>query len=154
MTPTVQKSLLPPPRLFWLGIVPLWTLWGLWSAQQNLLVTILSDRPVTSWTRPFGIALSAAWFWALLTPILMWVTRRFRDRISAPPARIAAHLGTFAVVHALDVVVYNVITNIAGTAWRPFPALFFSLVTFNALTYIVVAFGTTALDYQTALRER
>ena len=141
-------------RRLYLGIFALWTLFGLWVAQQQVLLTISSGNPVESWTRPFETALAGAWFWALLTPLLMWNTRRVRGRIANRWQRIAAHFATFLVVHLSDVAVYVIITRLTHTQTRPPEQLLFSLASFNGLTYCVVVMVTTALDYYQAYRER
>jgi sensor histidine kinase YesM len=138
----------------YLGIFVLWTLFGLWGAQQNVLLTISSGSRVESWARPFETALAGAWFWALLTPILMWNTRRLRDRVPVRWQRITAHFATFLVVHVVDVLFYVGITRLTSTPTRPPVQLLFSLASFNALTYGVVVVVATALDYYHAYRER
>jgi two-component system LytT family sensor kinase len=143
-----------PRRLPFFGIFVLWTLFGLWSAQQNVLLTITSGGVVESWSRVLGIALASSWFWALLTPLLMWNTRRVRDRMSARVAVLTAHLATFLIVHVVDAAVYAMLRDAFGSPTRPFVQLVFSLGTFNALTYGVVVMVTTALDYRDALRDR
>jgi sensor histidine kinase YesM len=141
-------------RLPFLGIVALWTLFGLWTAQQNVLLTITSGGTVASWTRPFEVALVSAWFWALVTIPLMWNTRRLRDRVEARGWRIAGHLVSFAVFHLVDVVFYSTISAVLQNPVRPFVQLLVALMSFNALTYAVIVTFTTALDYHDAFRER
>lgn len=141
-------------RLPFLGIFALCTLWGLWSTQQTVLVTLVSGGTVESWLRPLGLSFAAAWFWALMAPAVMWSTRFIRDRFSSRAQWTAAHGGAFLIVHVLDAATYTVASAAFAPAPRPFVQLIFSLTTFNALTYSIVAVVITALDYQDALRER
>ncbi len=141
-------------RIPFLTIVLVWTLFGLWSAQQNLLLTISSGAPVESWLRPFGVWLSSAWVWALLTPILMWNTRGLSDLVRSRTWRIAAHVATYIVVHVVDVACYLAITTLMGWPTRPFEQLLFSLASITALMYAMVVIVTTAMDYHDAFRER
>jgi sensor histidine kinase YesM len=132
-----------------------WTLFGLWLAQQNLLTTIASGRVVESWSRPFMTSLAGAWFWALVTPAIMWNTRRLGDRVRSRGGRLAAHAVTFLTVHVVDVTVYYTVTSLVSPATaRPFIQLLVSLGSFNAMSYVIVVVITAALDYHDAYRER
>lgn len=146
----------PPPtrRVPFLGIFAFWTLFGLWSAQQNALVTVTSGESVESWPRLFVIPMGGAWFWALLTPIAMWITRRVRNGNVALVTAVAAHLGTFLVFHTMDAAVYAWLRDIAGVAPRTFIQLFFTVASYNGLVYVVVVMFTMALDYRAAFRDR
>jgi sensor histidine kinase YesM len=147
-------TLTAPRRIPFLAIIGVWLLFWLWTAQQNLLITISSGRAVESWVRPFETALLGALFWSLLTPALMWNTRRIRDRAGSRSARIAQHLGTLLLVHVADLSFYSAANSLIGAQTRPFVQLLFSLASFNGLTYAVVVMVTTALDYHDAFRER
>lgn len=144
----------PRRRVPLLGIFALCTLWGLAYTQQSVLVTLVSGRPVDSWLRTLGLSFAAAWFWAIMAPLVMVSTRFIRDRFASRVQWIAAHIGVFLIVHVLDVATYTVVSAALAPAPRPFVQLLVSLTTFNALTYSMVAVVTTALDYQDALRER
>lgn len=145
----------PTPRRLPIGaIVALCALWGLWSAEQSVILTRLSGRAVESWLRPLGLSMSTAAFWAMLTPLIMIVTRQIRDRTSSRAQWLAAHIGTFLVIHVIDSATYSALTSVFAPEPRPFVVLVFSLTTFNVITYGMIAVVTTALDYQDALRER
>jgi len=154
-TPTETPLAAPTPRRLPIGaIVAICTLWGLWSAQQNIILARLSGRAVESWLRPLGLSMSTAAFWALLTPLIMIVTRQIRDRTSARLQWLAAHIGTFLTMHVIDVSAYSALTSVFAPEPRPVIQLLFSLATFNMIAYGMIAVVTTVLDYQDALRER
>jgi two-component system, LytTR family, sensor kinase len=136
------------------AIVALCALWGLWSAEQNIIVTRLSGRTVESWLQPLGLSMSTAAFWAMLTPLIMIVTRQIRDRTSTRAQWLAAHIGTFLIVHVIDVSVYSALTRVFAPEPRPVLPMLFTLATFNTITYGMIAVVTTVLDYQDAFRER
>ena len=143
------------PRRLPIGtIVALCAVWGLWSAEQSIILTRLSGGTVTSYVRPLGLSMSTAAFWALLTPLIMIVTRQIRDRTSSRPQWLAAHIGTFLILHVIDASAYSALTKIFAPEPRPVLPLLFTLATFNVVTYSMIAVVTTALDYQDALRER
>ncbi len=155
MSHTETPFAAPTPRRLPIGaIVAICTLWGLWSAQQNIILTRLSGRAVESWLRPLGLSMSTAAFWALLTPLIMIVTRQIRDRTSTRPQWLAAHIGAFLIMHVIDASAYSALTSVFAPEPRPVIQLLFSLATFNMIAYGMIAVVTTVLDYQDALRER
>lgn len=155
-TPSTETPFAAPtPRRLPIGaIVALCALWGLWSAEQNIIVTRLSGRTVESWLQPLGLSMSTAAFWAMLTPLIMIVTRQIRDRTSTRAQWLAAHIGTFLIVHVIDVSVYSALTRVFAPEPRPVLPMLFTLATFNTITYGMIAVVTTVLDYQDAFRER
>jgi sensor histidine kinase YesM len=151
---TAGSSAERPRKLPLPGIFVAWTLWGVWSAQQSILAAILSGQSVPVRTSPLSLTIISASFWALITPLVMLVTRRIRDGIAATPSRMMVHVLVFLCVHVTDVTIYWLATNWLTPTARPFLPMLFSLVTFNALTYTVVAVVITALDSQESLRSR
>ncbi|HJU88102.1 MAG TPA: histidine kinase [Gemmatimonadaceae bacterium] len=155
---SANKDALPPlqprrpPLLVIFGV---WSLFGLWLAEQSLLTSITAGRPIESWSRPFITSMLGAWFWASVTPVLMWNTRRIRDRVPLRGARVAQHALSLVVVHVVDVTVYTTIMSlISSEPTRPFIQLLASLASFNAMSYVIVVVVTAALDYHDAYRER
>jgi two-component sensor histidine kinase len=149
-----MTSTRPRRRVPLLGIFVVWTLLGLWNAQQNVLLTIASGRPIPSYTRPFVVAIVSMWSWVLLTPVLMQLTRWLNDRVASRTVRIAAHVGGFLIVHVLDSAFFFALNMLAQQPVRPFAQLLLALGTYNALAYAIVVAFTTALDYEDAFRER
>ena len=141
-------------RVPFVVILALWTLWGLWTGNQSLLASLAGGPPPAPRANPLALALAGAWLWALLTPGLISTTRRIHDRTATRPARLTAHVAVFAIVHVIDVTFYWVASDVIASNPRPWFPLLFSLVSYNALTYIVVAVAITALDAREALRAR
>jgi sensor histidine kinase YesM len=141
-------------RIPFTAIFALWTLWGLWTGNQSLLASFAGGPPPAPRANPLALALAGAWLWALLTPGLIWSTRRIHDSTSARSTRLAAHVAIFAIVHVIDVTFYWFASDLIASNPRPWFPLLFSLVSYNALTYIVVAVAITALDAREALRAR
>ncbi|HEU5050751.1 MAG TPA: histidine kinase [Gemmatimonadales bacterium] len=137
-----------------LVVFAIWTVWGLWSINQRALAAILTGTPAPERANPWQLTMASAWFWALATLAIMGVARRIRDRIGTTEGRLLAHAGAFAGLHVIDVTVYRVAAGFMGAEPRPFLSLLVSLLTFNALIYIAVAFATTALDAAATLRAR
>jgi LytS/YehU family sensor histidine kinase len=100
------------------------------------------------------VGLAAAFLWAVLTPALIWTTRSIHDRMRTRSARLAAHVGVFAVVHLIDVTFYWFISDAIASNPRAWSPMLFTLVSYNALTYLVVVVAIAALDTRDALRAR
>jgi signal transduction histidine kinase len=136
-------------------VAGLWTLFGLWSAQQYLLLVFASGREVESYLRPFQVYLSGAWLWALFTPLVVLAVRRLPQRGRALVLTAAGHMALFVVLALVDTVWdvwwYAALTE---TARRPFLPAALSQSNTNLFSYVVVATAVYALDYYRAYRER
>lgn len=100
------------------------------------------------------MGLAGGCLWAALTPGLIWTTRWIHDHARARPAQLSAHVAVFAVVHVIDVTFYWFISDAIASNPRAWSPLLFTLVSYNALTYLVVVVAITALDARDALRAR
>ena len=141
-------------RVPFIAILALWTLWGLWTGNQSFLATLAGGTPPAPRANPLALALAGAWLWAAFTPGIIRVTRAIHDRVRARWSRLAVHLAVFAVVHLIDVTFYWFASDVLASNPRPWLPLVFSLVSYNALTYIVVAVAISALDASDTLRAR
>lgn len=150
VTPLSERS----RKLPLLGIFVAWSLWGVWSTQQNVLAAIVSGQSVPVRTIPLSVTIISASFWALITPLLMLMTRKLRESALSNATRLGIHFVVFLGVHTADVTIYWLSTVWLTPTVRPYVPMYFSLVTFNALAYAVVAVLITALDGQEALRSR
>jgi len=92
-------------------IVAAWVLFGLFFASQSAIGAAHAGRPV-DWGRTLAAWMCCAGIWALLTPVVLWLGRRFpfeRRRwarsllahLGASAALAVASLGVFVVVHDL-----------------------------------------------------
>jgi sensor histidine kinase YesM len=136
------------------AILGVWTLWGLWTGNQALLASLAGGPALAPQARPRAMGLAAACLWAALTPVLIWTTRWIHDRTASRSARLLAHVAIFAVVHVIDVTFYWFTSDVISSNPRPWFPMLFSLVSYNALTYIVVVVAITAVDAREALRAR
>jgi len=141
-------------RVSFVVVLALWTLWGLWTGNQSFLASLAGGPPPAPRGNPLALALSGAWLWAVLTPALIWITRRIHDGTTLRSARFGAHTAAFLVIHVIDVTFYWFASDVIASNPRAWLPLLFSLVSYNALTYIVVVVAITALDTRDALRAR
>jgi two-component system LytT family sensor kinase len=143
-----------PRRLPLLGILIAWTLWGIWSAQQSIFAAVLTGQSIPARANPLSVTIISASFWALVTPLIMILARRIRDSQLGRVSKILVHVCAFLLVQTADVMVYWVSTMYLTTWDRAFVPMYFSLVTFNALAYLVVSASILALDAQETIRSR
>ena len=147
-----------PSRWRWMLIVAaLWTLYALMSAKQTVLVLAASEgdehaRPMVEFL-PW--ALATMWFWALLTPGIVWLARRFRIDRPRWARRVALHLA-FAVAIAVIDVAWDMWVRPYVTAYprRPLLVAFLNQVDSNLFQYFVIVAVTHSLDYYRLYRER
>ncbi|MGV3710883.1 MAG: sensor histidine kinase [Gemmatimonas sp.] len=156
MTPaeTENTILAHPRKLPLLGILIAWTLWGIWSAQQSIFAAVLTGQSIPARANPLSVTILSASFWALITPLIMIVSRRIRDTRINAAGKTIVHVGVFLTVHTTDVMMYWLSTMFLTTWDRAFVPMYFSLVTFNALAYLVVSASILALDAQETIRSR
>ncbi|MEP6764267.1 MAG: histidine kinase [Gemmatimonadaceae bacterium] len=137
-----------------LGIFAVWTVWGLWSAQQSALVSMVTGQSTAARANPLSLAMLTALFWALLTPVLMVITRRIHDTFPTIAQRVAAHIAVLIPLHFLDITSYWFMTDWIAHNPRPYLPMLWGLVTLNAMTYTVIAVIITAIDSHDSLRAR
>ncbi|MEP6834457.1 MAG: histidine kinase [Gemmatimonas sp.] len=159
MSPTTTPDFVVPPqdrprKLPLLGIFVAWTLWGMWSAQQSVLAAIVTGQSAPPRSVPLSVTIISASSWALFTPLIMLITRRIGERFQSTASRLGAHLLMFVCVQTIDVTVYWFTIGWLTPTVRPYVPMYFSLVTFNALAYTMVAAIISALDGQETLRSR
>lgn len=138
-----------------MGVFGIWTVFGLWSANQYLLFVLTSGGKVESWTRPFVIYLASAWMWAAFTPVIVRLSRRVRVERGRLLRSLAVLGMAFVALHLLDVWVDSVVYVLAsGNARRPYVPQVLTQANLNMLSFGAVVAVTSALDYYRAYRER
>ena len=72
-------------------IIGVWTLFGVFLASQSTLAFSRRDRPF-SWQRILLVEMAFAYIWAVLTPPVLWLARRFPiERGRLPRPRLYRH---------------------------------------------------------------
>jgi signal transduction histidine kinase len=106
--------------LKWRAIVLVFTLLGLLFASQVWIDYAYARRPV-SWPRALGVALAEWYIWAALTPLVLWLARRFpidRRRWVRP---LAVHLPASLLCTAVKIVLETMLAGfITGVSRAPF----------------------------------
>ena len=77
-------------------IAGIWTVFALCVAGQNYAVLALAGKPV-SWLQAFSVTAVYSYLWAIATPVILWLSRRFPlERRSWVPNSLL-HIGLAAV---------------------------------------------------------
>jgi len=134
----------------WLAVWAGWTILGLFFAVSSSL-TYLSMGRAANWTLSIQRSLLEWWLWALLTPIVAWLARRFpldRTRLSRNAAIHAAAGLTIAVVKsAADRAAFAWLTGV-WTYWLV------STLALQLFVYCAIVAAAHGLGYYERSRER
>ncbi len=145
--------------LKWGLIAAGWTLFGLFFASQAIAVRAYDGVPlragqaVASW-------LLCAYIWLALTPLVLWLARRFPLERRRWRRSLPAHLLACVLISLLQLAAYVWISGRLGpqSGGPPFAAafrhLFFGNFHFDLLTYWAIVGLSHALDYYRKYRER
>ena len=139
----------------WALSITLWTLWGLYSANQTALFISVSGREPIEFAELLRGSLASAWVWALCTPVILWLAQRFRIERGNWRTRLPLHLAASVVVLLLDVLVsYLVRIYLNGAANISFLGLLLYYIDLTFAFYFVIVAIKHALDYYGWYRER
>jgi two-component sensor histidine kinase len=144
--------------LTWTMVFAAWTLIVLTFAVQNYVFAVARNRP-DSFGREFLVASTEWYVWAVLTPLVLWLCRRFRITSQDWPRTALLHLAASVVVSFLQLAVQvrlNFIVNAGYTMsyWR----VMYFFATFklhmNLLTYWVIVALNHGVYYYEQARSR
>lgn len=141
-----------------IAIVSFWTIFGLSFATQAYLSNSYFHRG-SSWWRTLSVWMICSYAWALLTPPVFWLARRFPFERGKIPLSLSVHLaaGTFFSVLSLTIYlfVYLQINEGAGNAtFLKFQRLFMAEFHSCFLIYLTIVGLTHAYEYYSRYRER
>ena len=72
-------------------IIGVWTLFGVFLASQSTLAFSRRDRPFSGW-RILLVEMAFAYIWAVLTPPVLWLARRFPIERGRLPGSLTVHI--------------------------------------------------------------
>jgi two-component system LytT family sensor kinase len=129
------------------------TLTGLYFAIQARYNPLIV--PHVPWARALGINLTYYWLWALSTPIVVWLARRFRFESGGWTTSFLVHVAASAIITALHIVISEAILTAAGVrdsfnVWSSFLLNFQS----SLPTYWLILCAWLAFDYYVKYRDR
>lgn len=138
----------------WLLIFAAWTVFGIFTANQSYLFYAVTFSREIPWRDLYAVSLASVWMWALFTPLLVWLARRFRverNRKRNIAAHIAAAFGIAIIDVALDLLVQPLISSVDRGDYL---SRFLYQIDLNLISYSVVVGFTHASDYYNLYRER
>jgi len=159
--PSVEtKKLIPRYAPIGLTILGAWTLFALFFSTQLYLNIIYHGQ-----SRPFSLVfipwLTCGYLWAALTPLTLWLARRFPLEKEVIVRRVALHLLFAVLISLLQLVAYNFVfqTLVRRSSDSLFPLGPFQDVVvgqfhFNLLLYCVLVGLYQTFDYYRRFRER
>ncbi|MGH7663186.1 MAG: sensor histidine kinase [Gemmatimonadaceae bacterium] len=130
-----------------------WTVYGLVSYQQSLLAAGVDGRTADR-TDLLLLSMGTAWVWALLTPMIILLARRWRIDRASWPRSIALHTPVALVLAVIDVSAYGLLLDLAGL---PRPSVVYALlyrIDYSLFMYALIVAFTHAADYHALYRDR
>ena len=143
----------------WALVAGGWTLFGLFFASQSIAGRAYDGRPlkvgetVAAW-------LLCAYLWLALTPLVLWLARRFPLERRSWRRNLPAHAAAAVLLSLLQLAAYAAISGWLGMTpgrrsfFESFRGLFVGDFHFDLLTYSAVVGLCHALDYYRKYRER
>jgi sensor histidine kinase YesM len=155
----MQERFIERRLVSWGVLFACWTLYGIFFASQVTVQQAYMGRPIT-WANNFAAWLICGYLWAALTPLILYLSRRFpitrRNYLRIAPFHLACSL----VVVAFLLGAYIVVAKLAGLpiAQQPLGAAFVTILIleyhFSLLIYWVILGIDHALRYYRKYRER
>lgn len=137
-----------------------WTLFAFVFATQSYLNYGYSGRP-RPYSQVASVWLTCASIWALMTPLALWLAKRFRVTREHLLSSIALHVLVGSLIAALQLGVYVFVARVFLVnapmrfgPWEQFRDLFFTEFQVNLLLYAMLVAFYQAFDYHRRYRER
>jgi len=143
-----------------LTILGAWTLFGFFFSTQLYINILYHGR-----SQPFSLILipwlTCGYLWAALTPVALWLARRFPLEKELMARRVALHLLFAVLISLLQLVAYNFVfqtlvrrSSDSFFPLGPFQDVLVGQFHFNLLLYCVVVGLYQTFDYYRRFRER
>jgi LytS/YehU family sensor histidine kinase len=140
----------------WVWILSGWTAFGLFNAAQ-LSISAAGRGAALPWWMPLVLHLPVAWTWALATPIIAWLGRRFPIERGRRLPHLALHVACAATLIVLTASGYTWhATNLlpATVAARTVAQVFLAWLVPDGLIYVTIVTVGWSLERQRQLQER
>lgn len=127
-------------------ILAAWTLLALCFLPQTYLLNLRSPTPLSlGWA--FVVTAALFYVWAALTPLVLWLGRRFPFERGAVASRLAVHLPAAFIVGALHLVLLWTVNQALAGAIGPYrpPVPVVALVVGYGATNVMIYWGVLAV---------
>jgi two-component system, LytTR family, sensor kinase len=129
-----------------------WSAYALVLMYQSALWWWSAGRLPTVWYGPLIYAFGVVWTWAALTPVVVWIARRFPFRAGALRTAIAVHIPcAFAVTIVVGIVEYMISRLLPGGT-SAFVPTYVQRFDSSAFFYAGTVAVTHAIDHARAIR--
>jgi two-component system, LytTR family, sensor kinase len=122
-----------------------WTLFGLYMFSQGIVQKAASHDP-TPWTHHLTSWMVGVYLWFLLTPVILWLGRRFPFERERWMRWVAIHLALSILIAIVDLSLESAILRVFGV----FPTIMTSFIATLAFL-LVIAFHQNVITYWTLL---
>ena len=151
---TTAHSSVSPTR--WRWIVAAWTAGGLFDASQTVLIMHAEGRH-HAWLPLFATELASWLPWALVTPLIIHLARRYPIVRGMSVRAVSVHLVAFAVVSAVaetwSTVLQMLFNPWNNRQWPTFVDTWTTSLTFQVLTFLIVYALILTVTYVVDARE-
>src|SRR3954451_18195785 len=94
-----------------------WTAYGLFSAWQTHYWYSFTKEPL-SWAESLRFEVSFAWLWLLLTPLILWLARRFRMERNHWTRNLLVHFVALTIINAFTKIVFDAVMAPPNSAFH------------------------------------
>ncbi|HJU64300.1 MAG TPA: histidine kinase, partial [Gemmatimonadaceae bacterium] len=136
-------------------ILGLWTLVGVVTTQLQYYAMAKTGH-AQPWGRLFLSSLPSIWLWALYTPAILWLGRRYRVERDTWMRSIPVHLAAGALLTLADVVLMHALPtwfDLPGTVRAPVHVVFARVFFLYMLCYVAIA-AFAQVRYYAALSQQ
>jgi two-component system, LytTR family, sensor kinase len=155
------ESALEKKHLKWVAIWGLWTLFGVFFASQVALQSRLSENPTPFW-RVLSWQLFSGYLWFAISPLILWLGRRFTFDDGKWKTSIPVHLVASIVIAvvqlAIDAFVLPKLGYLSRYANAPYLEIFKIFLFVNLHFSVAIYWGVlgiqNAIKYYRKYRER
>ena len=141
----------------WALIAGGWTLFGMFLASQDFYLAYSRDWPISSY-RILGVELAYAYLWAVITPLVLGLSRRFRIERERWLSSLAVHLFvslfiSFATRIIHDLMFFFYVGEGKGLSLTKLLMNVYMIFDYGALIYWLILLVSYAFDYYSRYRE-
>jgi hypothetical protein len=151
---TARHTSVPFSR--WRWIAAIWFAGALFDASQTVLIMHAEGRH-HPWLPLFGIELVSWLPWALATPLVIYLARRYPIVRGMSVRTVCAHLAAFAVISAVaeswSTVLQMLFNPWNNRQWPTFVDTWTTTLTFQVLTFLIVYALILTVTYMVDARE-
>jgi sensor histidine kinase YesM len=142
----------------WSLILGAYTLFGLFLASQTYVAYSRGEWPISPY-RILGVELAYGYLWAAITPLVLWLARRFRIERESWLRSLLIHLGVSLFIGISTRIIHDLMFfYAAGNGSRPLSLTrlllnVYMIFDYGALIYWLIILITYVFDYYRRYRE-